>query len=236
MAVTTSRVIIALDFADADRARHFVDLMHPSECRLKIGKELFTGAGPEFVREVTRRGFDVFLDLKFHDIPNTVAQACAAAAKLGVWMINVHALGGQKMMRAARETLGDREDRPKLIAVTILTSMDDAELETVGLGGTAESNVHRLALLAQQSGLDGVVCSPREASLLRAQLAPNFLLVTPGVRPAGSSVDDQSRVATPLRAVENGASYLVIGRPITAAADPKAALRNINAEILQSKS
>lgn len=231
-----SRVIVALDFADANRARHFIDLMQPAECRLKIGKELFTSAGPDFVREVTGRGFDVFLDLKFHDIPNTVAQACAAAAKLGVWMMNVHALGGEKMLRAAREALGDHDHRPRLIAVTILTSMDDAELTSVGLTGSAESNVRRLAHLARNSGLDGVVCSPREAALLRRELGTEFLLVTPGVRPAGSMHDDQSRVTTPAQAIENGASHLVIGRPITAAADPGSALKQINEEILRSKS
>lgn len=231
-----SRVIVALDFADANRARHFIDLMQPAECRLKIGKELFTSAGPDFVREVTGRGFDVFLDLKFHDIPNTVAQACAAAAKLGVWMMNVHALGGEKMLRAAREALGERDDRPRLIAVTILTSMDDAELTSVGLTGSAASNVRRLAHLARSSGLDGVVCSPREAALLRSELGTEFLLVTPGVRPAGSTNDDQSRVTTPAQAIENGASHLVIGRPITAAADPISALKLINEEILRTKS
>lgn len=231
-----SRVIVALDFADANRARHFIDLMQPAECRLKIGKELFTSAGPDFVREVAGRGFDVFLDLKFHDIPNTVAQACAAAAKLGVWMMNVHALGGEKMLRAAREALGERDDRPRLIAVTILTSMDDAELTSVGLTGSAASNVRRLAHLARSSGLDGVVCSPREAALLRSELGTEFLLVTPGVRPAGSTNDDQSRVTTPAQAIENGASHLVIGRPITAAADPRSALKLINEEILRTKS
>lgn len=231
-----SRVIVALDFADANRARHFIDLMQPAECRLKIGKELFTSAGPDFVREVAGRGFDVFLDLKFHDIPNTVAQACAAAAKLGVWMMNVHALGGEKMLRAAREALGERDDRPRLIAVTILTSMDDAELTSVGLTGSAASNVRRLAHLARSSGLDGVVCSPREAALLRSELGTEFLLVTPGVRPAGSTNDDQSRVTTPAQAIENGASHLVIGRPITAAADPISALKRINEEILRTKS
>lgn len=232
----TSQVIIALDFADADRARRFVDLMQPNECRLKIGKELFTSAGPDFVREVAHRGFDVFLDLKFHDIPNTVAQACAAAAKLGVWMMNVHALGGEKMLRVAREALGENIDRPKLIAVTILTSMDDTELMTVGLAGSAESNVQRLARLARHSRMDGVVCSPREATMLRSECGPDFLLVTPGVRPAGSASDDQSRVTTPSRAIENGANYLVIGRPITAASDPRRVLDSINEEIMQAKS
>lgn len=233
---TTSQVIIALDFSDADRARRFVDLMQPNECRLKIGKELFTSAGPDFVREVAHRGFDVFLDLKFHDIPNTVAQACAAAAKLGVWMMNVHALGGEKMLRVAREALGENIDRPKLIAVTILTSMDDTELMTVGLAGSAESNVQRLAQLARHSRMDGVVCSPREATMLRSECGPDFLLVTPGVRPTGSASDDQSRVTTPSRAIENGANYLVIGRPITAASDPRRVLDSINEEILQAKS
>ncbi len=204
----------------------------PELCRLKVGKELFTRSGPELVRELTARGFDVFLDLKFHDIPNTVAQACRAAADLGVWMVNVHAQGGRKMMMAAREALAEYgNERPLLIAVTILTSLGADELAEVGLQGTPAENVLRLATLTQDCGLDGVVCSPLEAADLRQRLGGGFRLITPGVRPAGAAQDDQRRVMTPAQAVAAGASYLVIGRPITQAPDPIAALHAINAEI-----
>ncbi len=228
---TSTRIIVALDFADARKAREFVAKVTPAMCRLKVGKELFTRAGPDLVREFVARGFDVFLDLKFHDIPNTVAQACAAAAELGVWMVNVHALGGEKMMRAAHDAIVVSGKKIHLIAVTVLTSMDAGQLAGIGLNGAIEDSVLRLARLARRSGMDGVVCSPREATVLRAQLGPDFLLVTPGVRPAGAATDDQSRVATPAQAVKNGADYLVIGRPITAAPDPIAAMANITAEV-----
>lgn len=231
MPKTKSRVIVALDFADPHKAKQFVANVTPDECRLKVGKELFTRAGPELVRDLVARGFDVFLDLKFHDIPNTVAQACAAAAELGVWMVNVHALGGEKMMRAARDAIATSGKPTRLIGVTILTSMDEEQLRGIGLEGPVESHVLRLAQLAQRAGLDGVVCSPREAAALRVAVGPDFLLVTPGVRPAGASTDDQSRVATPAQAIRNGSSYLVVGRPITAAPDPRVALEAITAEI-----
>lgn len=226
-----SRIIVALDYSNAQSAREFVAKINPKLCRLKVGKELFTRAGPDLVREFVAHGFDVFLDLKFHDIPNTVAQACAAAAELGVWMVNVHALGGAKMMSAAREALDKSGKKTKLIAVTILTSMDELQLSEIGLEGKVEDQVLRLARLTQKCGLDGVVCSPKEAPVLRNALGGDFLLVTPGVRPAGASVDDQSRIATPGQAVLNGASFLVIGRPITAAPDPIAAMQNIAAEV-----
>jgi len=226
------RVIVALDYASAADALKNVDRLAPELCRLKVGKELFTRSGPELVRELTGRGFEVFLDLKFHDIPNTVAQACRAAADLGVWMLNVHAQGGRKMMTAAREALTEYgEQRPLLIAVTILTSLGADDLAEVGLSGTPAENVVRLATLTQACGLDGVVCSPLEAAALRHRLGDEFRLVTPGVRPAGAAQDDQCRVMTPAQAVAAGASYLVIGRPITQAADPIAALQAINAEI-----
>ena len=231
-ALSQSRIIVALDYPNADSALAIADRLSPDLCRLKVGKELFTRAGPDLVRELTRRGFQVFLDLKFHDIPNTVAQACRAAADLGVWMVNVHAQGGRKMMQAASDALAEYGDqRPLLIAVTILTSLAAEDLAEVGLQGSPADNVLRLASLAQLCGLDGVVCSPQEAATLRSRLGANFQLVTPGVRPAGAAADDQRRVMTPAQAVSSGASYLVIGRPITQAADPIAALTAINDEI-----
>ena len=230
-----SPVIVALDYANAGDALSFVDRVSPERCRLKIGKELFTAEGPQLVREVVKRGFDVFLDLKFHDIPNTVAKACAAAADLGVWMVNVHTLGGSKMMRAAREAIDNSGNQPLLIGVTILTSMGPSDLEEVGLSGAPADNVGKLAQLAASSGLDGVVCSPQEVSLLREQLPPDFQLVTPGIRPAGSASGDQTRIMTPGEAIQSGSSYLVIGRPITQAPDPMQALANIEAELATNR-
>lgn len=226
------RVIVALDFPQAAAALALVEQLEAGQCRLKVGKELFTRGGPALVEDLQARGFEVFLDLKFHDIPNTVAKACRAAADLGVWMVNVHALGGRKMMEAAREAIATAPHQPRLIAVTILTSMGEADLAEVGLSGTAEENVARLASLAKRAGMDGVVCSPREVVPLRESLGEDFLLVTPGVRPTGSSLDDQNRVATPEAALASGASHLVIGRPITQAASPLAALADINRAIL----
>jgi orotidine-5'-phosphate decarboxylase len=225
------RIIVALDYADAEAARRFVDRVSPGQCRLKVGKELFTSAGPDFVRTLVERGFDVFLDLKYHDIPNTVAAACHAAAGLGVWMLNVHALGGRRMLEAAREALSATTSPPLLVAVTILTSMSADDLEAVGLDGSPREHVLRLATLARQCGLDGVVCSPREAALLRERLGADFRLVTPGIRPAGSPGDDQRRVMTPAEAVSSGASYLVIGRPVTRADDPSSVLLTINSDL-----
>lgn len=224
------RIIIALDFPSASEAMALVERLDPARCRLKVGKELFTRAGPVFVEGLAKRGFGVFLDLKFHDIPNTVGRACAAAADLGVWMLNVHALGGRAMMSAARESLA-RSDRPLLIAVTVLTSLEAADLQEVGLVGTPEENVRRLARLTDDCGLDGVVCSPREVTGLRRTHSPEFCLVTPGVRPAGSARGDQRRVMTPAEAIQAGASYLVIGRPITAAADPVSAADALEEEV-----
>jgi len=226
--VSDSRIIVALDYASAEEAAQFVSQIEPGMCKLKVGKELFTLAGPDFVRQLVADGFEVFLDLKFHDIPNTVAQACKAAASLGVWMLNVHALGGESMMLAAKEALEGSARPPLLIAVTILTSMADADLQAVGLSGGAESNVLRLATLAQQSGLDGVVCSSREVAVLRQELLPSFTLVTPGIRPAGSQSGDQKRIMTPVDAVQAGSDYLVIGRPVTRAPQPREALMSIN--------
>jgi len=226
-----SKVIVALDYPDAQSAMKLVEQLVPDLCRLKVGKELFTRAGPALVETLAARGFDVFLDLKFHDIPNTVASACEAASELGVWMLNVHALGGERMLQAAKEGVSRAGHSPLLIAVTILTSMDETELASVGLSGSPQDNVLRLARLAQQSGLDGVVCSSREATVLREQLGTGFSLITPGIRPAGSQADDQRRVMTPVDAIKNGSDYLVIGRPVTRADDPVSVLRTINSDL-----
>jgi orotidine-5'-phosphate decarboxylase len=225
------KIIVALDFSDADSALSLVSQLNPEMCRLKVGKELFTAAGPQLVEQFMRRDFEVFLDLKFHDIPNTTAQACKVAATLGVWMVNVHALGGKRMMEAACEALANFNNRPRLIAVTVLTSMAQADLAEVGILVSPAEQVLHLAALAQASGLDGVVCSAQEAASLRKQAGPEFCLVTPGIRPAAAAADDQSRIMTPRAALENGSSYLVIGRPITKAADPLLALQQIANEI-----
>jgi orotidine-5'-phosphate decarboxylase len=229
--ITGSQVIVALDYPDAAAALQLVDGLTPDLCRLKVGKELFTRAGPQLVEGLVGRGFDVFLDLKFHDIPNTVASACHAAADLGVWMVNVHALGGERMLLAAREGVERASRVPLLIAVTILTSMDANDLAAVGLSGSPQDNVLRLATLAHQCGLDGVVCSSRETGVLRDRLGTDFSLITPGIRPAGSQADDQRRVMTPTDAIRAGSSYLVIGRPVTRADDPVSVLRTINSEL-----
>lgn len=229
--MNSTKIIVALDFADAASTLALVDRLEPALCRLKVGKELFTVAGPEFVRELVARDFEVFLDLKFHDIPNTVAAACRAAASLGVWMLNVHASGGRRMMVAAREALADLPQPPLLIAVTVLTSMSAEDLSEVGVAAAPADQVLRLARLTQACRLDGVVCSAQEAALLRADLGAGFRLVTPGIRPAGADTGDQRRVMTPLQALHAGASDLVIGRPITAAADPLAALQQIQFDI-----
>ncbi|MBN2886560.1 MAG: orotidine-5'-phosphate decarboxylase [Chromatiaceae bacterium] len=224
-------LIIALDFAARAPALALVERLDPSRCRLKVGKELFTRLGPDFVATLQARGFEVFLDLKFHDIPNTVAAACAAAADLGVWMLNVHVSGGARMMAAAREALSTLERPPLLIGVTLLTSLEREDLAAIGCPGEPAERVLELARLAQGAGLDGIVCSAREAAAVRAALGPSFVLVTPGVRPAGSRADDQRRVMTPREALAAGADYLVIGRPITAAPDPLAALAAIEADL-----
>jgi len=223
----SNRIIVALDFATEARALALVDRLDPACCRLKVGKELFTRLGPSFVDDLQRRGFEVFLDLKFHDIPNTVAGACAAAADLGVWMVNVHISGGARMIEAARARLDRMPRPPLLIGVTLLTSMSQTDLAAIGCPGEPEERVLALAELGHTAGLDGVVCSPLEAASVRAARGPQFLLVTPGVRPVGVSLDDQRRVMTPRDALEAGADYLVIGRPITEADDPVVALAAI---------
>lgn len=228
------RIVVALDFADAAGALALVDRLSPGLCGVKVGKELFTAAGPALIQKLVRLDYRVFLDLKYHDIPNTVAGACKAATALGVWMINVHALGGRAMMEAARDALMREASPPKLIAVTLLTSMGERDLLDVGMMGSPDDIVLRLARLTKQCGLDGVVCSPWEALMLRRDCGVDFCLVTPGIRPAQAVGDDQVRVATPRFAVDNGADYLVIGRPITRAPDPLAALQAINGEIAGS--
>lgn len=225
------RVLVALDFPSSEEALALAARLSPERCRLKVGKELFTRAGPQLVRDLSTRGFDVFLDLKYHDIPNTVAQACVAAADLGVWMLNVHALGGRRMMEAARAAVGQCARRPLLIAVTVLTSHAAEELAEIGLPADPQAVALRLAMLAQDAGMDGVVCSAQEASAMRSRLGPEFLLVTPGIRSAADAGDDQRRIATPGMAIGEGASYLVVGRPITRAADPLAALESIDREV-----
>ena len=227
-----SKVVVALDFEDKKQALSFVDKIEPTSCRLKVGKEMFTYFGPEFVKYLVSKNFDVFLDLKFHDIPNTVAKACIAAADLGVWMVNVHASGGQAMMERAQQAMQQFQgDKPMLIAVTVLTSMDQAQLNGIGISVSPQEQVLRLAKLSKLSGLDGVVCSAQEAVMLKQQLGKEFKLVTPGIRPAGSSKDDQQRVMTPQQAMHAGVDYMVIGRPITQSSDPLATLREINGSI-----
>ena len=225
------RVIVALDYPDEKQALALVERLDPSLCRLKVGKELFTRLGPAFIGQLGRRNYEIFLDLKFHDIPNTVAAACDAAADLGVWMMNLHASGGRRMMEAAAQRLAQRSRRPLLVAVTILTSLSNEDIAEVGFSGAAAQNVLRLAELAKSSGMDGVVCSPREAAEIRSSVGGGFLLVTPGVRPKDAAADDQRRVMTPADAMAAGASYLVIGRPITAADDPVGVLQRINREL-----
>lgn len=226
---THSPVLVALDVATEEELLKLIDQLDPSECRVKVGKELFTLFGPRVLDILHQRGFEVFLDLKFHDIPNTVAAAVRAAAERGVWMVNVHASGGSVMMKAAREALQPYGDKaPILIAVTVLTSMGEDDLSELGVERSAAEQVSHLARLAQESGMDGVVCSAQEAEKLRAERGDGFLLVTPGIRPRDSAGDDQQRIATPEEAVRMGSNYLVIGRPISRAIDPLAALRDIN--------
>ena len=225
------RIIVALDYATAAEALALAQRLDPARCRVKVGKELFTAAGPALVEQLVSHGFDVFLDLKFHDIPNTVAAACKSAAALGVWMVNVHASGGRGMMQAARAALTGLPRPPLLIAVTVLTSLGADDLRELGHAEAPQVLAERLARLAADSGMDGVVCSAQEASRLRTACGPAFCLVTPGIRPADAAADDQKRIVTPQAAIAQGADYLVVGRPITRAADPLAALARINAEI-----
>ncbi|KGQ63101.1 MULTISPECIES: orotidine-5'-phosphate decarboxylase [Gallibacterium] len=227
-----NKVIVALDYETKKEAMQLVDQLDPSLCRLKVGKEMFTTLGTEFVKELQRRNFDVFLDLKFHDIPNTVARAVRSAADLGVWMVDMHASGGLRMMEAAKKILEPYgKDAPILIAITVLTSMEEADLLQIGVNTSPEEHVIRLARLSQRAGLDGVVCSPQEVEILRQRCGSEFKLITPGIRPEGTQLGDQRRVMTPREAINAGSDYLVIGRPITQAADPVAVLKQINASI-----
>lgn len=229
------RIVVALDYAAAEPALALARQLDPQQCRLKVGKELFTTAGPDLVRQLVGMGFGVFLDLKYHDIPNTVASACRAAAALGVWMVNVHASGGETMLRAAREAIDTSAlpgaPKPLLIAVTVLTSMTRADLAGIGLDLEPRAQALHLARLAAACGLDGVVCSALEATEIKVACGEDFRCVTPGIRPAGSDAGDQKRIMTPAQAIANGADDLVIGRPITAAEDPAAALAAIVREI-----
>ena len=225
-------VVVALDFEQKSAALNLVSQLDPALCRLKVGKEMFTHFGPDLIKELHLRKFDVFLDLKFHDIPNTVAKAVKAAADLGVWMVNVHASGGSRMMSAARESLVSYgTEKPHLIAVTVLTSMEQSDLTELGIQLTPEQQVLKLAGLTHQAGLDGEVCSAQEATLLKQHFGKDFCLVTPGIRPASSTQDDQRRVMTPAQALNAGVDYMVIGRPITQAAQPLDALNAIVREI-----
>lgn len=231
----SSPIIVALDYATQRYAYDFVDRIDPKSCRLKVGKEMFTLFGPQLVNDLQRRGFEVFLDLKFHDIPNTTARAVAAAAELGVWMVNVHASGGARMMQAAKEALLQYgADAPLLIAVTVLTSMDEDDLQGLGITRSPAEQAERLGVLTQQCGLDGVVCSAHEAERLKQRCGAAFKLVTPGIRPVGSAAGDQRRIMTPEQAKQAGVDYMVIGRPITQSADPAQTLKAILATLGES--
>ena len=228
----SKKIIVALDFGTGDQALQFLDLLDPTLCRVKIGKELFTASGPQLVRKIIDRGFDVFLDLKFHDIPNTVARASKVAADLGIWMFNIHASGGRTMMEAARESIDSLgNQRPLLIGVTVLTSFLKKDLEQTGIHSYPEDQVSKLAFLARDSGLDGVVCSAAETKLLRSQIDDKFCLVTPGIRRPEDAIGDQKRVVGPAEAIQNGSNYLVVGRPITSADSPNGALIEFNAAV-----
>lgn len=226
-------ILVALDFPDQQQALALAERLDPAQCRLKVGKELFTRSGPAIVEALQRLDFEIFLDLKYHDIPNTTAMAVKAAAELGVWMVNVHASGGRRMMEAARNALEQRvsRSRPRLIAVTVLTSMERADLAEIGLDMDPLKQVLRLAALTQSCGLDGVVCSAQEAAAIRDVTGRPFDLVTPGIRPASSAAGDQRRIMTPQQAIANGSDYLVVGRPITQAVDPAQACAEIHASI-----
>ena len=237
MLTDPNRIIVALDYDNQADALALVSKLDPTQCRLKVGKEMFTHFGPSFIKELHNKSFEIFLDLKFHDIPNTVAKACRAAADLGVWMINCHASGGLAMMKTAKDALAEYgQDAPLFTGVTVLTSMSQEDLEQSGITMSISERVQLLAKLTQQAGLDGIVCSALEAEELRAQLGPDFLLVTPGIRPPNAAADDQKRIMTPARAIDSGSSYLVIGRPITKSDDPMKSLSEISQSIQETLS
>ncbi len=226
-------VIVALDYPSAEETLAFVRTLDPSMCQLKIGKELFTSTGRNLVEKLIAQGFKVFLDLKYHDIPNTVAQACKVAAQMGVWMVDMHACGGRRMMEAAVEAVANESNKPLLIAVTVLTSMEQSDLTELGITKTVEEQVLSLAGLAKSSGMDGVVCSAHEVVSLKANMGQDFVLVTPGIRLSHAIADDQRRIMTPQEALSAGSDYLVMGRPITQAQDPIAILQDVNHVALQ---
>ena len=228
--LTSSKLFVAYDFSNPSKAKEFSKKINPEQCGIKVGKELFTSGGPAIVEWLQSKGFKVFLDLKFHDIPNTVHEAVKSAADLGVWMVNVHASGGKQMLEASKKALEHFSNPPLLIAVTVLTSLSKESLSDVGLDNL-DDQVLRLTSLAKDCGLDGVVCSSSDTASVKREFGEEFLAVTPGIRPYGSSLDDQSRVSTPSEAIKNGSDYLVIGRPITRSADPKRALEEIYKEI-----
>jgi len=234
------RLIVALDVDSEERALNLVDELKAIVKIFKVGSELFTSAGPEIIEKILAQGSSIFLDLKFHDIPNTVAKAARAAARLGVSIFNVHALGGYEMMKTTMEAVNDeakilRIDRPKVLAVTILTSMDEEKLKTIGIDEDVETQVLRLANLAKDAGLDGVIASPREIKLIRKNFGKDFVIITPGVRPAWASSDDQRRIAAPREAIRDGADHIVVGRPIIEAKDPTEAARRILEEISEGE-
>ncbi len=225
-------IIVALDYAKKEQAFTLLHQLDPATCRVKVGKEMFTRFGPNFIREIQQLKFELFLDLKFHDIPHTVANAVSAAADLGVWMVNIHASGGKEMLLAAKEALIPYgENRPLLTGVTVLTSMTQSDLQQSGIAVSLPQQVKNLALLSADAGLDGVVCSAKEVEMLRSTLSSEFKLITPGIRPVGTKQDDQKRVVTPKEALQMGSDYLVIGRPITQAKNPLKMLASIQAEL-----
>ena len=224
-----NRIIIPLDL-DYSQAINIAKTLDPNICRLKVGSQLFTSSGPKVINELHSLGFDIFLDLKFHDIPNTVHESVKSAADLGVWMVNVHASGGSKMLEASNKALLGYENPPLLIGVTILTSLSEEEIKEIGLKGI-QGQVLQLAGLVKDNGLDGVVCAAYDTTAIKRKFGGDFLAVTPGIRPANSNTNDQSRVATPSEAIKNGSDYLVIGRPVTGSKNPKDALEKIYKEI-----
>jgi orotidine-5'-phosphate decarboxylase len=228
------KIIVALDLDEESRLKALIATMDPKTCRLKIGKTLFTRFGPAWVKQLQDQGFEIFLDLKFHDIPQQVAGACLQAAQLGVWMVNVHALGGMSMLQAAKAAVAQPEGkkRPWLIGVTILTSMQETDLQQLGIQGTMPEVVMRLARLCYEAGLDGVVCSPHEVAMLKKAFGPQFLCVTPGIRLPEDDKQDQKRIMTPQEAITAGSDYLVIGRPITQSSSPQSVLQKINESIM----